>query len=240
MTLPASDTDGTQDGHDASWQLDRVTDEEIAAARAARTARLEARQAAEQPPVDEPPNDGRTALGWGLLVGGAILLSLLVRVVAFEQFWIPSPSMSDTLVRKDRVLVNKLAYRFHDVHRGDVVVFERPENQQGGTKDLIKRVVGLPGEHVAIIDGGVRIDGRLLDEPYTDGLQTEANIGCGVADTGGIDSAAGLRIPDGEVLVLGDNRINSQDGRCFGPIDVDLIVGRAFLIVWPPTKMGGL
>ncbi|QXC62033.1 signal peptidase I [Aquihabitans sp. G128] len=175
-----------------------------------------------------------------MVVVGALVVAVLVRTFAFEQFWIPSPSMSNTLVRNDRVLVNKLAYEVHGVHRGDVVVFERPKNQEGTIKDLIKRVVGLPGEHVSIMGGTVRIDGRVLDEPYTDGLETEANVGCGLGDTKGIDTEAGLRIPAGHVLVLGDNRVNSQDGRCFGPIDEDSIVGRAFVIIWPPSKMGGL
>lgn len=174
------------------------------------------------------------------MIGGAILVAVLVRTFAFEQFWIPSPSMAQTLVPNDRVLVNKLAYEVHDVHRGDVVVFERPANQTGTIKDLIKRVVGLPGERVSIMDGSVRIDGRALEEPYVGDLQTTANVGCGLGDTKGIDTTAGLLIPEGEVLVLGDNRVDSQDGRCFGPIDEDLIVGRAFAVIWPLSKMGGL
>lgn len=242
MSLPVSGTSGTKDGPAAPRALDEVTDEvtdeEIAAARAARTAR----QGDDATPAAEPtePSERRRVAGWLLLVGGAIALSLLIRLVLVEQFWIPSESMADTLDRHDRVLVNKLAYQLHDVHRGDVVVFERPDNQAGEIKDLIKRVVGLPGERVSIIDGRVRIDGRLLEEPYVDGVATDANVGCGLGDTKGIETAAGLRIPDGEVLVLGDNRRNSQDGRCFGPIDEGRIVGRAFVVLWPPSKVGGL
>jgi signal peptidase I len=149
--------------------------------------------------------------------------------------------MASTLVENDRVLVNKLSYRFHDVRRGDVVVFERPDNMPTSSiKDLIKRVVGLPGDRVSIIDGKVRIDGKVLDEPYTNGQPTEPKVGCGAGDTTGIDTEQGFLVPEGHVLVMGDNRPNSDDGRCFGPIDEDLIVGRAFLIMWPPSKLGGL
>lgn len=207
-----------------------LTDEDIAAAR---EARLQAK-----PQLPKSPT--RNAVEWIAVVVGAIIIAVIVRTFVFQTFWIPSPSMAQTLVRNDRVLVNKLSYKFHDVNRGDVVVFERPPNQEGDIKDLIKRVIALPGERVSIIDGKVRINGKVLDEPYTNGLITEAKVGCGLGDTTGIDTEAGLKIADHHLLVLGDNRINSQDGRCFGPIDEDLLVGRAFFIMWPPAKAGGL
>ncbi len=206
------------------------TEEELAAAR---EARLRARQAA-------PKTSTRNAVEWVAVIVGAIVIAVIIRTFVFQTFWIPSPSMAQTLVVNDRVLVNKLSYEFHDVHRGDVIVFERPANQKSNIKDLIKRVVGLPGERVSIMDGKVSINGRVLDEPYTSGLVTEANVGCGLGDTTGIDTKAGLKISAHHLLVLGDNRVNSQDGRCFGPIDEDLVVGRAFFIMWPPAKVGGL
>jgi signal peptidase I len=182
----------------------------------------------------------RNALEWVAVIGGAIIIAVVVRTFILQTFWIPSPSMSPTLVENDRVLVNKLAYRFHDVNRGDVVVFERPPNEPPSEiKDLIKRVVGLPGERVSIMDGKVSINGRVLDEPYTHNLQTVLDS-CPITYVPGIDTEQGFKVPEGHVLVLGDNRTNSHDGRCFGAIDEDLIVGRAFFLMWPPGHAGGL
>jgi signal peptidase I len=130
----------------------------------------------------------------------------------------------------DRVLVNKLSYKLHDVHRQDVVVFERPPLELDlSIKDLIKRVIGLPGDVVSFQDGKVFVNGEPLNEPYlAPGMRT---------DPKGKDS---ITVPPGQVLVLGDNRTNSTDGRVFGTIDQKLIVGRAFVIVWPFSRAGGL
>ncbi|MEZ5137856.1 MAG: signal peptidase I [Acidimicrobiales bacterium] len=176
------------------------------------------------------------------VIAGAIVIAVVIRTFVLQTFWIPSPSMSPTLVEDDRVLVNKLSYRFHDVNRGDVIVFERPPTEPPNEiKDLIKRVVGLPGDHVSIIDGTVRIDGRELDEPYVHGLDTVYDGSClqPNVDLTGLDTDAGWEVPDGELFVMGDNRVNSHDGRCFGPIDEDLVVGRAFFIMWPPARVRG-
>ncbi len=141
--------------------------------------------------------------------------------------------MTPTLHNGDRVLVNKLAYRLHDVHRGDVVVFERPPELKDApeVKDLIKRVIGLPGETVEFREGRILIDGHLLDEPYlAPGITTESK-----PETG--DS---ITVPPSQVLVLGDNRRNSTDGRVFGPISQKLIVGRAFVLYFPMKNLGFL
>lgn len=191
-------------------------------------------------PARPPKSPTRNALEWVAVIGGAVIIAVVIRTFVLQTFWIPSPSMSPTLVANDRVLVNKLAYRFHDVHRGDVVVFERPPTEQpSNIKDLIKRVVGLPGEHISIRDGKVYVDGRELEEPYVHGLQTVLDS-CPSTYVPGIGTEAGFEVPKGHLLVLGDNRINSHDGRCFGPIDEDLVVGRAFFIMWPPGHAGGL
>jgi signal peptidase I len=187
-----------------------------------------------------PKSQARNVVEWIAVIGGAILIAVVVRTFLLQTFWIPSPSMSPTLVENDRVLVNKLAYKFHDVNRGDVVVFERPPTEPPSEiKDLIKRVVGLPGERVSIMDGKVSIDGRPLDEPYTHGLETVLDS-CSITYVPGIDTKAGFKVPPDHLLVLGDNRVNSHDGRCFGAIDEDLVVGRAFLLMWPPGHAGGL
>lgn len=229
----ASPTDGASEGVGGPTALDidaEPSPEELEQAR-------RDRRRATAPPAKSP---ARNTLEWVGVIVGAVIIAVVVRTFVFQTFWIPSPSMSTTLVKDDRVLVNKLSYRLHDPNRGDVIVFERPPNEQGNIKDLIKRVVGLPGERVSIIDGTVRINGRVLEEPYTHGLPTEPKVGCGLGDTTGIDTEEGFTIPEDHLFVMGDNRTNSQDGRCFGPIDEDLVVGRAFFIIWPPSKTGGL
>jgi signal peptidase I len=174
----------------------------------------------------------RSLREWATVVAGAIGIALIVRAFLLASFFIPSPSMTPTLKNGDRVLVNKLAYRMHDVHRGDVVVFERPAELKDHpeVKDLIKRVVGLPGETVEFRDGRILIDGHLLDEPYL------------AAGTKTLAKAKGetITVAEGEVLVLGDNRENSTDGRIFGPISQKLIVGRAFVLYFPMKDLGFL
>jgi signal peptidase I len=131
----------------------------------------------------------------------------------------------------DRVLVNKLSYKLHDVHRGDVVVFERPPGtstgEDGEIKDLIKRVVAIGGDTIEGRQGDVYVNGEVIDEDYLEpGTPT--------------DNLPLMTIPEGHVFVMGDNRTNSEDSRIFGPIDEDVIVGRAFIRVLPITDIGWL
>ncbi len=173
----------------------------------------------------------RNTLEWVAVIVGAVVVALLIKTFVVQAFRIPSESMVPTLEMGDRVLVNKLSYDAHDLNRGDVVVFERPDNLPAGPnepKDLIKRVIGLPGEQIVTRDGRVYIDGRLLEEPYLPPS----------TPTVGIEEE--LTVPEGEVLVLGDNRQNSSDGRVFGPVPTDSVIGRAFMIMWPPGRMGAL
>lgn len=172
----------------------------------------------------------RNLLEWTYVIVGALGIALLIRAFLLASFFIPSVSMVPTLKVGDRVLVNKLSYRLHDVHRQDVIVFERPPGEPDLTiKDLIKRVIGVPGDVVSFKDGRVLVNGELLDEPYlAPGMVTTPK---------GADS---ITVPAGQVLVLGDNRTNSFDGRSFGTFDQKLIVGRAFVIVWPFSNSGGL
>lgn len=173
----------------------------------------------------------RTALEWLLVVGGALLVALVVKTFLVQAFWIPSPSMRDSLVEGDRVLVNKLADDISDIDRGDIIVFKRPENgneghPEGEIQDLIKRVVGLPGDEVEARDGVVYVNDQRLDEPYVSSSPTQS-----------LDRQV---VPEGNVFVMGDNRTNSHDSRYFGPVPEDNIVGRAFLRVWPISSFGRL
>jgi signal peptidase I len=183
------------------------------------------------------PDRLRSAVEWVAVVVGALVVALVVKTFLFQAFYIPSGSMEPTLEKGDRVLVNKLSYDLHDVHRGDVVVFELDPAEVGadGIKDLIKRVIGLPGDVIETRDGVVYINDSPLEEPYlTDGTKT------GDPTDGQNPSIERQTVPDGHVYVLGDNRSNSADSRYRGPIPIDSIVGRAFVLVWPPGDIGGL
>jgi signal peptidase I len=173
----------------------------------------------------------RTILEWLGVIGGGIAIALLVEAFLIQAFWIPSPSMEPTLDVGDRVLVNKLSYKLHDVHRGDVVVFERPPGastgEDGEIKDLIKRVIAVGGDTIEAREGYVYVNGERIDEDYLEpGTPT--------------DNLPLKTIPDGRVFVMGDNRTNSEDSRVFGPIHEDAIVGRAFIRVLPVTDIGWL
>ena len=188
------------------------------------------------PPPDAPelpdeeeerkrPSALRGLVEWVLILAGALLVAFVVKTFLLQAFYIPSGSMEPTLEIQDRVLVNKLSYDLHDVNRGDIIVFRSPPGEESSSvKDLIKRVIALPGETVEARDGKIFIDGRQLEEPY---------IRDGVV-TGPLEPR---QIPPGQVWVMGDNRSNSKDSRFFGPIDQDLIVGRAFVRVWPLTTL---
>jgi signal peptidase I len=169
----------------------------------------------------------RGSVEWVVIIVGALLAALVIKTFLIQAFYIPSPSMTPTLAVNDRVLVNKLSYKMHDIHRGDIVVFLRPKSEQADLqiKDLIKRVVGLPGDTVESRDGALYVNGHKLIEPYLPpGTQTD-----------GLDPTV---VPPGKVFVMGDNRTNSKDSRVFGPIPQSDVVGRAFVRVWPFSHLG--
>jgi signal peptidase I len=169
----------------------------------------------------------RQAIEWVLLVGTALVIAILIKTFLFQAFYIPSESMYPTLKTHDRVLVNKLSYKVHDVHRGDIVVFEKPKSETSDIKDLVKRVIGLPGETVEGRNGHIYIDNRRLEEPYLPaGVETS--------------TFAAQHIPSNSVWVMGDNRVASRDSRYFGPILESSIVGRVFVRIWPPSRLGFL
>jgi signal peptidase I len=170
----------------------------------------------------------RGAIEWGVILTVAVLGAFLIRTFLIQAFYIPSPSMTPTLVKNDRVLVNKTSYRLHPVHRGDIVVFVAAPGSEvdPSIKDLIKRVIGLPGETIESHGGQILINGRALIEPYL--LNTSGSQGPDVPRQ---------VIPPHHYFVMGDNRGNSADSRVFGPIANSQIVGRAFILVWPLGKI---
>ena len=189
-----------------------------------------------------------------IFIAAAVLLTSGIRIFLAQPFYIPSESMVPQLEINDRIVVNKLAYKLREPSRGDIVVFDAPARAQQvtpppeaplpplaravrgigrftglvppPTDEFVKRVIGLPGETVHVKDGSVFIDGKLLEEPYlAEGVITTASESMFAFEP--------IKIKEGEVWVMGDNRPGSSDSRVFGPIRQDTIVGRTFVRVWP-------
>ena len=193
-------------------------------------------------PVEEAtpvPHLGRILRDWLVVVLIALGAAMLVRVYVLQQFYISGPSMQTTLLENNRVLVNKLSYRLHDVRRGDVVVFDRVTTNGGvvAHDDLIKRVIAVGGDTVSISQCNVIVNGKKIDESY---LDDKSGGSQNLVDRCRVIDLAEQTIPKDKIFVMGDNRAESFDSRSFGPIDKDLIVGRAFAIVWPLSKLSGL
>ena len=174
----------------------------------------------------------------------ALVLALLIRTFIVQAFKIPSGSMEPTLLIGDHLLVSKFSYSIHvpnevpftsiqlfpDIHffssvpeRGNIIVFKFPLDP---SKDYIKRVIGLPGETIQIIRQRVYINDKLLKEPYAHHSQPSS------PDSGTRDNMAPLRIPEGHVFVMGDNRENSSDSRVWGVLDLKNLRGKAQWIYW--------
>jgi signal peptidase I len=214
--------------------------------------------AADPPPHDHENDDADT--GWhfvrefGILTLFALVIAILIKTFLVQAFFIPSGSMEPTLMPDDRILVNRLAYRFGDIERGDIIVFADPtpaQQSEGffGTivhwlgegigvvrpadDDFIKRVIALPGETWEMRDGVTFVDGRKLDEPYLNQADLDTR------------SFGPETVPDGMLFVMGDNRNHSGDSRFpppggLGYIPIDRVIGQAFVTIWPPSRAAWL
>ena len=183
----------------------------------------------------------------GLLLT-ALVIAVVIKTFLIQPFWIPSESMVPTIQVNDRVMVNKLAFRWGEPERGDIVVFRDPAELEidesipeavirsvleavgirtRGRDDLIKRVIGLPGETVTVSDNQVLIDGEPIAEPY-------------LPDTVTMGDDGPFEVGVDEVFVMGDNRQFSFDSRRFCTIPYGDLIGRAFITIWPLSNFGGL
>lgn len=210
---------------------------------------------------EDEPRRAYTKELWFLLTV-ALVLALVMKTFLLQAFFIPSGSMEKTLhgctgCQGDRVLVNKLVYKFRDIHRGEIVVFngkgtsfsydgaiEPPKNTiekvvrqvqrfvgfgAPGDKDFIKRVIGIPGDTVACcVDGKVTVNGQPIEEPYVH-LSAWEN---GDPDAG-LNDFPPVTVPEGELFLMGDHRDGSSDSRANGTVPIDNVVGRAFAVFFP-------
>ena len=186
------------------------------------------------------PKPLRTLIDWSLTIGLTVAAILVFQAEVAKPFRIPSASMEPTLHcgrpgddcrarLSDRVIANRLVYRFHSPRRGDVVVFETPARVLAACSAsgiFVKRIVGLPGEQVSMRNGVVFVDGDRLDEPYL------------AAASRGLETGTWPRVPQSSYFVLGDNRSLSCDSRRWGVVPRGNIVGRVDLRYWPPARVG--
>jgi signal peptidase I len=198
----------------------------------------------EEPAEAEQQHPHHVLVEWVVIVVIALVAALIIKTFAIQAFYIPSASMQPTLYPGDRILVNKLSYDFHSVHDGDVVVFRRPPaDTSSDVDDLIKRVIAGPGQTVRVANCRVYVDGKEISQPYLpSGWQNRDSEYCTTWVTG--PGTANLpdpyKVPVGYYFVMGDNRTNSDDSRYWGPLPANYIVGRAFVIMWPPSHLAFL
>lgn len=178
-------------------------------------------------PATQETSFGRWLVETVFLVAMAFALAQGIKSFVVQPFVIPTGSMIPTIEIGDRVLAEKITYRFsREPKPGEIVVFDDPT---GARDQLIKRVIAVAGQTVDLQAGKVYVDGEALDEPYTHGLPSEPGT-----------VQIPYTVPEGEVWLMGDNRPNSGDSRFFGSLPLDSVRGRAFWTYWPPDSFGEL
>lgn len=175
---------------------------------------------------EEKPNVMRELLGMLVYVGIVLAITFLIITFVGQRTHVSGESMENTLDDGDQLIVDKLTYRFHDPERFDIIVF--PFRYKDNTY-YIKRIIGLPGETVQIVDGEIYINGELLEEPYGREVMQDAGL-----------AAEPITLGDDEYFVLGDNRNYSSDSRdpSVALIHRKEIIGRAWLRIWPLNSFG--
>ncbi len=166
----------------------------------------------------------KTAIEIVVIVAAAFAIAMLVQAFLIKPFTIHQVSMEPTLDEGDRILINRVVYHFRDPENGDVIVFHSPVT---AGEDLVKRVIAVGGDTVAVNGGRLYVNGVAQDEPYL----LEQNF---------VGEYPETKILTGQLFVMGDNRNNSGDSRFFGPIDEKLVLGCAFVTYWPIGHWRGL
>lgn len=164
--------------------------------------------------------------GWGLWlrdIAIAVAASIFIVLFLYQPVKVEGTSMLPRLEDRDRLFINKFVYHFEAIHRGDVVVFHYPRDPE---KSYIKRVIALPGDRLRIDHGTVYVNGKRLIEPYVPEAYRD------------LKSMPEMVVPEDEYFMMGDHRSISSDSREFGPVDRDLIYGRAEFVYWPRRDAG--
>ncbi len=173
-------------------------------------------------------NTRRWIVEWVVIVLVAVGVAFGVRTFVAQTYYVPSTSMWPTLKAGDRIVVSKI---YGAIEPGDIIVFKRPPAEHCGgppVPDLVKRVIGLPGQTVSAHGGKVYITGKLQKEPWlprTDPTKTVTTM------------THPVKVPQGDYFVMGDNRVDSCDSRTWGPVKSSYVVGKVFLILWPPSQL---
>jgi signal peptidase I len=179
----------------------------------------------------------RTVAEYIAVALAAVAVALLLQAYIVKPYRIPSESMALTMVPQDRVLVNRVVYRLHPPHRGDVVVLD----SVAVGRVLIKRVIGVPGDTIALKGGFVYVNGRRLREPYVprvNGRPEPTEPFRGTGEPWSLERP--YKVPPGHYFLMGDNRTVSDDSRDWGPAPGREIIGEAFLTYWPLSRVHGL
>jgi signal peptidase I len=174
----------------------------------------------------------RSLTEWGIVVVVAVIVSLLIRTFVFQTFFIPSGSMEPTLQLGDRIIVSKLSVEFGTIHTGDILVFKAPKKVAtvcgDDVADLVKRVIGLPGQILTSKGNTIYVDGKKLAQPWLHG-----NVTLGKA-------IGTVHVKANHYFMMGDNESDSCDSRYWGTIPRSSIIGKAFLRIWPLSRIGFL
>jgi signal peptidase I len=149
----------------------------------------------------------------------SVVLFVGVNIIS-ARIRVEGDSMIPTLISGEYVVVNRMSYRLGNPHRGDIIVFHFPRNP---AEEYIKRIIGLPGDVIEVVNGSVFVNGQPLDENYLDVK---------------INYTGKWEVPSGQLFVLGDNRNNSSDSHDWGTVPMDYVVGKALMVYWPPPEWG--
>jgi signal peptidase I len=217
---------------------DAPPDETTDAAPTSELANAEVPAEASNPSLDAEPAPAnprqarrhrRLIIEWTFIIVLAVAVSFIMRTYVVQTFFIPSASMQPTLQVGDRILVSKLSIDFGTIHRGDIVVFKAPPAEHCGdaVSDLVKRVIGLPGDHLTSRGNTIYVNGKKLDETWTHIEPLSTPIGH-------------VTVPPNSYFVMGDNHPNSCDSRFWGSVPRKDLIGKVFFRIWPLSRIGFL